>query len=347
MSKGKVLITGGTGYIGSHTIIEMINTTGYDVISADNYSNSSEDTCNRIESITGRKVKNYAVDLCDAEATGNIFKENPDLIGVIHFAAFKSVPESVADPLKYYHNNIESLVNILRCLDKYKVANFIFSSSCSVYGNIDTLPVEEHTPLSKAESPYAHTKQIGETMIQRFINITPHVKAVSLRYFNPVGAHESGRIGESPINIPNNLFPIITRVGVGQMKELIIYGSDYDTRDGTCIRDYVHVTDIADAHIKALDFLIDKKNKEDHTILNLGSGNGVSVLEAVKSFEKITGVKLNYRLGPRRPGDVEAIYSDSSMAGKLLGWKPAYGLDEMVSTAWKWQQHLAEEKNLA
>lgn len=339
LSKGKVLVTGGTGYIGSHTIIELIETTGVEIISVDNYSNSSPATTALIESITGKKIVNHNVDLCNLAATDELFAANPGITGIIHFAAFKSVPESVAHPLTYYHNNIASLVNILQCATKYKVNNFIFSSSCSVYGNIEQLPVTEDTPLPKAESPYANTKQIGEEIIRDYVKVNPSLQAISLRYFNPVGAHPSGRIGESPINPPNNLVPVITQTAVGKIPQLTVFGGDYPTRDGTCIRDYVHVTDIATAHIKALELLVEKKNEDNYLLFNLGTGKGVSVLEAITSFEKISGVKLNYRIGPRRPGDVEAIYSDCTKAEKILGWKPKYDLDDMMETAWKWQQH--------
>jgi UDP-glucose 4-epimerase len=336
----KILITGGAGYIGSHTIIEMIENTDWEPISADNYSNSSAITFERIKEITGKDVTNYIVDLCDAKATRAIFEENPDITGIIHFAAFKSVPESVDKPLLYYHNNIESLVNILACAKEFKVPHVIFSSSCSVYGDIEKLPVNEDTPISKAESPYGFTKQIGEQVLSDFAKVTDSVKTVALRYFNPVGAHRSGKIGEVPVQRPNNLVPMITQTAIGKQKEVIVFGDDYKTRDGTCIRDYVHVCDIAQAHISALKYLDNDKNALKYAILNLGTGNGISVMEMVKTFEKVSGVKLNYRIGPRRPGDVVAIYSDMSLVKKTLGWTPQYNLDEMMSSAWKWEQNL-------
>lgn len=333
----KILVTGGSGYIGSHTVIELLNTTPYEIISADNYSNSSPSTYDRIEQITGKRIKTYATDLCDLEATRNIFIENPDIAGVIHFAAFKAVGESVEEPLRYYHNNLASLINILKCLAEFNVTSFIFSSSCSVYGNISELPVTEDSPLSKAESPYAHTKQVGEEMIAAFSKAYPDISSIALRYFNPVGAHETGLNGEDPVNKPNNLVPVITLTAIGKINEMTVFGGDYDTRDGTCIRDYIHVSDIADAHIKALKYLLAKKNKQNYSIFNLGSNQGISVLEAIRAFEKVSGVKLKYKIGPRRSGDVVSIYSDSSKAEKELGWKPRRTLDEMMSTAWKWE----------
>ena len=333
----KILVTGGSGYIGSHTIIELLNSTSFDIISVDNYSNSSPSAYDRIEQITGKRVQTYGIDLCDLEATRTLFKENPGIAGVIHFAAFKSVAESVELPLKYYHNNIESLVNILKCLIEFDIRSFIFSSSCSVYGNIDTLPVTEENRLSRAESPYAHTKQIGEDIIAAFSNVNPTISSIALRYFNPVGAHETGLIGEDPINKPSNLVPIITLTAIGKINEMTVYGGDYDTRDGTCIRDYIHVSDIADAHVKAMEHLLERKNKGNYSIYNLGSNQGVSVLEAINAFEKVTGIKLKYSIGPRRSGDVVSIYSDSGKAEKELGWKPKNSLEDMMSTAWKWE----------
>jgi UDP-glucose 4-epimerase len=332
-----IIVTGGSGYIGSHTIIELIETTSFNVVSIDNYSNSTEKTFDRIELITGKKIRNYQIDICNKTELERVFEENTNIIGIIHFAAFKSVGESVADPQKYYYNNINSLLNILDCSLKYNIANFIFSSSCSVYGNIDELPVKETTPIGKAESPYAYTKQIGEEILKDYSKANSQLKTIALRYFNPVGAHISGLNGELPINKPNNLVPIITNTAIGKIAQMTVFGDDYPTRDGTCIRDYVHVTDIANAHIKALDFLIENKNKSNFSIFNLGSGNGVSVLEAIAAFEKISGKKLNYQIGQKRDGDVGAIYSDNSFSEKTLGWTPKYNLDDMMSSAWKWE----------
>lgn len=336
----KILITGGAGYIGSHTIIEMLESTDWTPIASDNYSNSSAVTYDRIKAITGKDVIHFDVDLCDAKATRQIFEKHPDITGIIHFAAFKSVPESVEKPLVYYHNNIESLVNMLALAKEFKVPHFIFSSSCSVYGNIDKLPVNEATPLSKAESPYGHTKQIGEDILSSFAKATQGIKTVALRYFNPVGAHRSGKIGEVPVQRPNNLVPMITQTAIGKQKEVTVFGDDYPTRDGTCIRDYIHVCDIARAHISALQYLDRDKNAPAYSVLNLGTGSGVSVMEMVKTFEKVSGTKLNYKIGPRRPGDVVSIYSDMTLVEKTLGWKPKYNLDEMMSSAWKWEQNL-------
>lgn len=343
-SKNTILVTGGAGYIGSHTIIELLETTAFNIVSIDNYSNSTSETFDRIERITGKKVVNYAIDICDKTALETVFKNDNSIIGIIHFAAYKAVGESVENPQKYYHNNINSLLNILDCSVKYNISNFIFSSSCSVYGNISELPVKENTPLGKAESPYAYTKQIGEIILKDYSIAYQKLQTIALRYFNPVGAHISGYNGELPINKPNNLVPLITTTAIGKNPLLTVFGSDYPTRDGTCIRDYVHVTDIAIAHIKALQYLIDKNNTTNFSIYNLGTGNGVSVLEAISVFEKISGKKLNYKIGPKRPGDVGAIYSDNSLTEKTLGWSPKYNLEDMMSSAWKWELEQKKEK---
>ncbi|MGZ4059111.1 MAG: UDP-glucose 4-epimerase GalE [Bacteroidia bacterium] len=342
-TENTILVTGGAGYIGSHTIIELLKTTDFNIISIDNYSNSSSITFERIEKITGKKVVNYEIDLCKKEELEKVFEKNKTIVGIIHFAAFKAVGESVENPQKYYHNNINSLLNILDCCIKYNIENFIFSSSCSVYGNISQLPVKEDTPFGKAESPYAYTKQIGEQIIRDYTQANRKLKAIALRYFNPVGAHVSGLIGESPINKPNNLVPIITSTAIGKIKQMTVFGNDYPTRDGTCIRDYIHVTDIATAHIKALMFLIGHKNKSDFSIFNLGTGNGVSVLEAIHAFEKVSGQKLNYAVGPKRPGDVVAIYSDTKFSEKELQWVPEFSLEDMMESAWKWELELAKK----
>lgn len=335
----KVIVTGGAGYIGSHTIIELLENTNFEVISLDNYSNSSEKTYSRIEKISNKQIKYYEVDLCDLVETEKIFRTEKNVIGIIHFAAFKSVPESVENPYKYYHNNINSLLNILELSLKYNIPNFIFSSSCSVYGNIDTLPVSEETVLNKAISPYAYTKQIGEQILRDYAYVNKEILIIALRYFNPVGAHQSALIGEDPTNLPTSLIPVITQTAIGKMKEMFVYGSDYNTRDGSCIRDYIHVCDVARAHILALKYLIEKNNSVNFDIINLGTGTGVSVFEAIQSFEKISGRKLNYKIAPRRIGDVEAIYSDTSKSKKVLNWSPKYTLDEMMKTAWEWEKN--------
>ena len=337
----KILVTGGTGYIGSHTIIEILENTDYDVISADNYSNSNAKTLERIKNVTGKTVKNYAIDLCNAQAVNKMMQENNDIDGIIHFAAFKSVPESVENPLVYYHNNMESLVNMLNAVKEFKIPYFIFSSSCSVYGNIEKLPVNEETPMG-AISPYGYTKQAGERIVKDFTHSFKNAKTVLLRYFNPVGAHISGKIGEVPLQRPANLVPVITQTAVGKLKETTVYGNDYKTRDGTCIRDYVHVSDIARAHVEALSYLEKGKNNSACSTFNLGTGSGVSVMELINAFEKVSGQKLNYHIGSRRDGDVAAIYSDIVLAQKELGWIPKYSLDDMMLSAWKWELNMKE-----
>lgn len=338
----KVLVTGGSGYIGSHTLIELLEDGGFEVVSIDNYLRSTPKTYSRIEEITGKKVNHYEVDLCDLEATRSVFKKEKDITGIIHFAALKMVGESVEKPLLYYQNNNQSLLSILTCMQEFGIDNLIFSSSCSVYGNVNQLPVNEQTPLSKAECPYAHTKQMGEEIIEHYLKVH-NQKAIALRYFNPVGAHKSGMNGEYPIGKPNNLVPVITQTAIGKMEKMFVHGTDYPTRDGSCIRDYIHVTDIANAHVRALKYLQAISSDKHFEILNLGTGNGVSVLEAIKAFEKVSGTKLNYELGSRRPGDVASIYSDSSLAEAKLGWKPKFSIEEMMNSAWKWEQNLQKE----
>jgi len=336
-----IVVTGGAGYIGSHTIIELLNQTDFNVLSIDNFSNSTPNAYGRIKAITNRSFETLAFDLCDAEALEKNLSAVKNIVGFIHFAAFKSVPQSVVDPMLYYDNNLNSLVNLLRFAQKNKIDNFIFSSSCSVYGNSKELPVTEQTPLKKAESAYGHTKQVGEEMIAFFCKAYPDFKAVLLRYFNPVGAHMSGKIGEYPLHKPSNLVPIITQTAVNR-NSLTVFGSNYNTRDGYCIRDYIHVSDIANAHIKALYYIINNKNKNKVSLFNLGTGNGVSVLEAIHSFEKVSGKKLNYIEGPRRDGDVIAVYADNTLAKTELNWSPQFSLDDMMLSAWKWQQNLEE-----
>ena len=338
----KILVTGGCGYIGSHTIVDLIEN-GFEVISVDDNSRSSIKSLDGIEKITGKKVKNYTVDLKEFEATKNIFEENKDITGIIHFAAYKAVGESVDKPLFYYENNMFSLINLLKCVEEYKVPYFVFSSSCTVYGNPDSIPVTEKTPTKKAESPYGATKQMGEVMIQDFSKVA-EANSILLRYFNPVGAHKSALIGELPIGRPMNLVPAITQTAIGKLPKMMVYGSDYPTRDGSCLRDYIHVCDIAHAHTLALQYLIDKKNETKCDIFNLGSGNGITVLEAIKSFEKVSGVKLNYEIGPRRGGDVVAIYANNEYAVKGLNWILKNSLEDMMSTAWAWELKLKENR---
>ena len=339
-----IIVTGGAGYIGSHTIIELLQQTDYTIVSIDNFSNSNADTFDRIESITGKRVKNLNVDICNLEALELAFGTIKNPIGIIHFAAFKAVGDSVNMPLTYYHNNLESLINLLKISEKLQIKNFIFSSSCSVYGNVDKLPVTEDTPFSKAESPYAHTKQIGEDILINYVKSNPTFKAVLLRYFNPVGAHNSGLNGELSKDKPNNLVPFITQSAVGILPPLTVFGNDYDTRDGSCIRDYIHVSDIADAHVKAMNYVINDNQKTNTSIFNLGTGNGVTVFEAIQSFEKVSEQKLNYKVGERRAGDVIKIYANNNLAKQELGWDPKNGLDEMMLSAWKWQLNLGKQK---
>ncbi len=334
----KILVTGGCGYIGSHTIVDLLEN-GYEVVSIDNNMRSTLATIDRIEQITNKKIKNYVLDLCDLAATEAVFQKEK-FYGIIHFAALKSVPESVENPVLYYQNNLTSLTNLLQLVEKYQIKNFVFSSSCSVYGNVAKLPVTEDTPMAQAESPYAHTKQIGEEIIQHTSKALA-TNFILLRYFNPVGAHESALLGETPIEGKiSNIVPRITRTAMGQFEKFEAFGKDYPTRDGTCIRDYIHVMDIANAHTKAMAYLIENRNNANCEIFNLGTGNGVSVLEAIQSFEKVSGVKLNYVLSPRREGDVIAIYANNDKATSLLQWKIKRNIDDMMLTAWEWDKKL-------
>lgn len=337
----KILVTGGCGYIGAHTIVDLLQN-GYEVISVDDNSRSSDSILKGAGQITGREIKNYPVDLCDLEATENIFEENKDIKGIIHFAAFKMVGESVEKPLLYFNNNLRSLINVLKCAEKYHVNNFVFSSSCTVYGNPDVIPVTEETPQKPAESPYGATKQIGEVIVNNTVKNSP-IQAILLRYFNPVGAHPSTLIGEITIGRPANLVPAITQTAIGKLPTMQVLGTDYPTRDGSCVRDYIHVSDIAHAHTLALDFLVQRKNKSNPEVFNLGTGDGYTVLEVIRAFEKVTGVKLNYVLGPRREGDVVAIFANNNKAKSELGWNPLYNLDDMMLSAWQWELKMKNE----
>ncbi|MFZ1785296.1 MAG: UDP-glucose 4-epimerase GalE [Ferruginibacter sp.] len=340
----KILVTGGCGYIGAHTIVDLIEN-GFDVISADNNSRSNENVLDAIEKITGKMVKNYKVDLCIYDDTVAIFQENPDIVGIIHFAAYKSVGESVKKPLLYFENNLNSLINILKCADEFTVPNFVFSSSCTVYGNPDVIPVTEETPMKAAESAYGATKQMGEKIVNEAVNCNGS-HAILLRYFNPVGAHPSALMGELPLGKPENLVPAITQTAVGKLPMMKVWGNDYPTKDGSCVRDYIHVCDIAHAHTLALHYLLDDRNKTNCDIFNLGTGDGLTVLEIIRAFEKASGVKLNYEIGPRRPGDVVAIYANNDKAKSLLGWKPKYNLQDMMASAWNWELKLKEDEKL-
>lgn len=337
----KILVTGGCGFIGSHTIVDLLEN-GYDVISIDDNSRSSAFSINGIEKITGKKVKNYKVDLKNFDETQAVFQENTDIAGVIHFAAYKAVGESVAAPLLYFENNLFSLINLLNCVEEFSIPHFVFSSSCTVYGNPDSIPVTEAFPIKKAESPYGATKQMGEEMLTDFTK-NGACDAILLRYFNPVGAHPSAIIGELPIGKPQNLVPAITQTAIGKLPKMKVFGNDYDTRDGSCIRDYIHVCDIAHAHTLAIQYLENAKNEGPCDIFNLGTGLGVTVLEAIQTFEEVSGVKLNYEIAPRRSGDVIAIYANNDKAVNKLGWNIKYGIKDMMKTAWEWELKLKAE----
>lgn len=332
----KILVTGGTGYIGSHTVVELLQK-GFEVLIVDNLSNSTAAVIERIEMITGVKPPLEVFDLCDANKTRMLFETNADIAAVVHFAASKSVGESVRDPLKYYRNNLVSTINVLDSMVKFQVKHLAFSSSCTVYGQPELLPVTEQSPLKKAESPYGNTKKIMEDIIEDAVK-AHGLRAVSLRYFNPIGAHDSALIGEAPSDIPDNLVPYLTQVAAGQRPFLRVFGDDYDTPDGTPVRDYLHVVDLANAHVKALDRLLNNLQKTGYEVFNLGTGIGYSVLQVIRSFEKVSGVKLNYQVVARRPGDVVKIWADPALANNELGWKAEKSLDEMMLSAWAWEK---------
>ncbi|MGA1227440.1 MAG: UDP-glucose 4-epimerase GalE [Tamlana sp.] len=333
----KILVTGGLGFIGSHTVVELQNE-GYEVVIVDDLSNSSINVLDGITTITGKTPFFEKLDLKDKTGVEAFFKKHNDIKGVIHFAASKAVGESVQEPLLYYENNIATLVYILKELKKLPEASFIFSSSCTVYGQADELPITENAPVKQAESPYGNTKQIGEEIIRDTCKVTPNIKAIALRYFNPVGAHKSAKIGELPIGVPQNLVPFITQTAIGLREQLSVFGDDYPTPDGTCIRDYIHVVDLAKAHVVALERLLKNKNKSNYETFNLGTGKGSSVLEVVKSFEKVSGEKLNYKIVGRREGDIISAYADTTKANEELGWETKLTLDDAMSSAWKWEQ---------
>jgi UDP-glucose 4-epimerase len=335
----KVLVTGGLGFIGSHTVVELQNN-GYDVVIIDDLSNSSIDILDRITSITGKKPQFEQIDLKEKAKVSAFFKNHNDIKEIIHFAASKAVGESVDNPLMYYENNINTLVYVLQELKKLDQANFIFSSSCTVYGQADELPITENAPVKKAESPYGNTKQIGEEIISDTCKVNPKLKSIALRYFNPIGAHESANIGELPIGVPQNLVPFITQTAIGLREQLSVFGNDYPTPDGTCIRDYIHVVDLAKAHVVALERLLQNKNELNYETFNLGTGTGSSVLEVIQSFERVTGQQLNYRIADRRVGDVIAAYANTSKANNQLGWKAQLTLDDAMKSAWKWEQNI-------
>ena len=331
----KVLVTGGCGYIGSHTVIDLI-LSGYSVISIDNFSNSDPSILKRITDVTGVEVLNYPVDLCDASATAHIFETHRDLAGVIHFAAFKAVGESVEQPVRYFRNNLNSLLNVAEAVRAHGIPCFVYSSSCTVYGNPEKLPVDEKTPLQEATSPYGRTKQMGEQILHD-VFLNQDTQVLSLRYFNPAGAHPSAKIGEAPGNTAQNLVPVITETAAGIRPELVVYGDDYPTRDGTCVRDYIHIMDLARAHTLAFEAAGSKPLDRPVEYINLGIGEGVTVLEAIHAFEKVSGQKLNYRIGPRRQGDVIAIYANYARAKHILGWQPQYNIEDIMRSAWQWE----------
>lgn len=330
----QILVTGGTGYIGSHTVVDLIDQ-GYQPIIVDNQSNSTLAVLDGIREIVKIDVKAYSADIGDKVALSEIFKKH-DIYGVIHFAAYKSVNESVHEPLKYFRNNIGGLNTLLEVMEESQVSRLIFSSSCSVYGNSEVLPVTEQTPLAEAESPYGRTKQIGEQMIQDYCHTKTSFRAINLRYFNPAGAHDSNAIGELSINPPTNLVPVITETGIGKRPDMTVFGDDYPTRDGSCIRDYIHVMDLASAHTSALKAL-EQMHDTNLAVYNLGIGQGITVLEAIKAFEEVSGQSLNYTIGPRREGDVMAIYADTSHVIEQLGWTPTRNITNIMRTAWNWE----------
>jgi len=340
----KILVTGGTGYIGSHTSVELMNQ-GFDIVIIDNLSNSNIKVLDGIKAITGIRPEFEKLDLCQAERLDNFFKKNNKIDAIIHFAAHKAVGESVENPIKYYHNNLVSLLNLLDSMRKYQVPFMVFSSSCTVYGEARELPVTENSPVQPAESPYGNTKQISEEILQEFVNSQEKIQAIALRYFNPIGAHPSSHIGELPIGEPENLVPYITQTGIGLRDFLKVFGNDYETPDGTAVRDYLHVVDLAKAHVATLKRLLIQQNKKPYEVFNLGMGKGVSVLEMIQSFNRVSGKTLSYKVVDRRQGDIEKIWADTSLATKELGWKTESSLDEAMKTAWDWEKRLNEKQS--
>ena len=341
--KKTILVTGGTGFIGSHTTVEL-QQAGYDVVIVDNLSNSKVEVIEGIEKITGIRPAFEKVDCCDYPALEAVFAKYPNIQGIIHFAASKAVGESVEKPLLYYRNNLNSLINLLELMPKYQVKGIIFSSSCTVYGqpSPENLPVTEEAPIQKALSPYGNTKQINEEIIQDYIHSGANIKSVILRYFNPIGSHPSALIGELPIGVPMNLIPFVTQTAIGVRKQLKIFGNDYNTPDGTCIRDYIYVVDLAKAHVAAMTRVLEK-DTEPVEIFNIGTGRGLSTLEVVEGFEKATGVKLNWEYAPRREGDIEKVWGNVDKANKVLGWKADTPIADVLASAWKWQKKLRED----
>ena len=335
----RILVTGGTGYIGSHTVVEL-QETGFEVLIVDDLSNSSIDVLDNIEKISGIRPIFEQFDLADKSSTDDFFTRNKGIEAIIHFAASKAVGESVEKPLLYYRNNLVSLLNLIECQLKFNVPNIVFSSSCTVYGQPEVLPVTEDTPRKDAESPYGNTKRVNEDILCDSIAAHPEIKGIALRYFNPIGAHPSAFIGELPLGVPQNLVPFITQTAAGLRDELKVFGDDYNTPDGSAIRDYINVVDLAKAHVVAIERLLQGKNKKNYEIFNLGTGNGLSVLEVVNGFEKATGIRLNYKIVDRRAGDIEKIWADTTFANEELGWKAEKGLEETLLSAWKWEKRI-------
>jgi len=333
----QILVTGGTGYIGSHTCVELMNE-GFEVVIADNLSNSDISVLDGIEKITGKRPFFENADLSDSAATSQLFDKYPEISAIIHFAAYKAVGESVNMPLRYYFNNLNSLINLLNNMNQRNITNIVFSSSCTVYGEPDSLPVTERAPIKPASSPYGNTKQICEEILRDTGVVNKDLQIIALRYFNPIGAHPSAHIGELPLGIPNNLVPFITQTAIGLREELNVFGNNYNTPDGSAIRDYINVVDLSKAHVIAIDRLLNKKNKKRFEVFNLGTGRGFSVLEVIKTFEKATGVKLKYKIVPRREGDVEKVFADTRYANAELGWKAEKNLDETLLSAWNWEK---------
>jgi UDP-glucose 4-epimerase len=339
--KDKILVTGGTGFIGSHTVVELQNA-GYEVVIVDNLSNSRAEVVDSIEQITGERPSFEKVDCLDKESLKNVFEKYAGIRAIIHFAASKAVGESVQKPLMYYRNNLGSLLNLLDLMPQYGVEGIVFSSSCTVYGQPDVLPVTESAPIKKAESPYGNTKQICEVIIQDDVKSGAPISAILLRYFNPIGAHPSGLIGELPNGVPQNLVPFITQTAMGIREQLSVFGDDYDTPDGSCIRDYINVVDLAKAHVHAISRILQKKQEEPVEVFNVGTGRGLSVLELVHAFEASTGVKLNYKITGRRAGDIVKVWADPKKANEVLGWHAEETIEDTLRSAWKWQVHLRE-----
>ncbi|MBT3751725.1 MAG: UDP-glucose 4-epimerase GalE [Bacteroidetes bacterium] len=337
--KDQILVTGGTGYIGSHTSVELIEK-GYEVVIIDNLSNSSIEVLDGIEKITGVRPAFEQFDLCEADKVKSFFQKYTSLKAIIHFAAFKAVGESVDQPLMYYQNNLISLMNLLRNMDEFSVKHLVFSSSCTVYGQPDELPVTENAPVKPAESPYGNTKQISEEIIRDNMQVKPELNTIALRYFNPIGAHSTSHIGELPRGVPNNLVPFVTQTAAGIRKELMVFGDDYNTPDGSAVRDYINVVDLAQAHVVAINRLLQKKNNSNFEFFNLGTGTGSSVLEVVKAFEKVTDQKLNYKIVDRRSGDIEKVWADTRVANEVLGWKAKRSLEDTLESAWNWEKKI-------